>query len=126
MTGGNSSSAPSKNFQPTRSGGCRLGGPAKKRVRLSLKPYRGHWKLSTATRRLGGVVTVAWVVVGLVNWRLGCDTLPGALASTYATAPPAMTRTTTATTSPRRSSRRPGGLGMVRHGRRPRHDAPVT
>ena len=111
MTGGNSNSAPSVNFQPTCSGGARLAGAAKKRVRPALSPYQGHWKLLTcflARGRGAGAVDV----VGVVNSRLGCETLLGACVTTNATAAPAITRATAAARSPRHSQRREtGGMG---------------
>src|SRR6185437_4861459 len=119
MTGGNSSRAPSVNFQPTCRGGARLDGPAKKRVRVALYPYRGHWKLLTcflACGRGAGAVDV----VGVVNSRLGCETLPGACESTYATAAPAITKATATARSPRHSQRREtGGMGGNPSGSKP-------
>ena len=80
MTGGNSSSAPSLKVHPTWSGGWSLvPAAAKNRVRPASKPYQGHWKLSVSFGRGFGA---AAVVVGWVNCRLGCDTLPGAFEST--------------------------------------------
>src|SRR6185437_12551291 len=121
MTGGNSSRAPSVNFQPTCRGGARLGGAAKKRVRVALYPYRGHWKLLTfflACGRGAGAVDV----VGVVNSRSGCETLPGACESTNATAAPAITKATATARSPRHSQRREtGGMG----GNRRRTSAPT-
>src|ERR1700749_2459591 len=121
MTGGNSSSAPSSNFQPTCSGGARLAGAPRKRVRPLLSPYQGHWKLSTFFLACGRG-TGAVDVVGVVNSRLGCETLPGACERTNATAAPAITRTTAAARSPRHSQRRETG-GMGGNRRRTFHPA---
>src|SRR6185312_907022 len=73
--------------------------------------YRGHWKLLTfflACGRGAGAVDV----VGVVNSRSGCETLPGACESTNATAAPAITKATATARSPRHSQRREtGGMG---------------
>ena len=111
ITGGNSISALPPNRQPRRNGGCRLAAPVKSRVRAALKPYSGQTKRSTTTGLRAGVVTVTAgvvVVVGVVNERSGCETLPGLCASTTATTPPTMINSTTATVS-RRCIAFPGG-----------------
>src|SRR5690349_14088449 len=85
ITGGDSSRARSSELQPRRTDGPSPRLPAENLVRAAENPALAHSNVSAAFffRTWAGVV-----VVGAVNDRLGCETLPGLCNRTYATTPP--------------------------------------